>query len=185
MYANAAAATGRTRPERTRAGFEAFVAARTADLLRTARLLTQDPALAEDLVQTTLGKCWAVWSRIDADDPGGYVHRVLVNTYTAWWQRRWTGEQPTDELPDAAVRSEQAHADDRTDLRNALRNLPRRQRAVIVLRFYLDLSIEDTAGLMDCSTGTVKSQTSKAMAKLRIDPALAADAEGRGCDEPD
>jgi RNA polymerase sigma-70 factor (sigma-E family) len=172
MYANTAAA-GRVRPEPARAGFEEFVAARSAHLLRTARLLTQDPELAEDLVQTVLGKCWAVWSRIDADDPGGYVHRVLVNTYTAWWRRRWNAERPTSELPQPADRSEQSSADERADLRSALRNLPRRQRSVVVLRFYLDLSIEETAELMGCTTGTVKSQTSKAMAKLRLDPALA------------
>jgi RNA polymerase sigma-70 factor (sigma-E family) len=149
--------------------FEDFMAARYASLLRTAYLLTQDRVLAEDLLQTALAKCWPVWRRID--DPGPYVHRTLVNTYTAWWRRRWNGEYPTAELPHTAT-SDHAGLDERTDLGEALRRLPRRMRAVVVLRFYEDLTETDTARILGCSVGTVKSQTSRALAKLRIDPAL-------------
>ena len=153
-------------------GFEDFVAARYDSLLRTGYLLTQDRALAEDLVQTVLSKCWLSWSRIEDQNPAPYVHRVLVNTYIAWWRRRWNGEHPTEELPEADRPGEQAAIDDRTDLGEALRRLPKRMRAVVVLRFYEDLSESETARILGCSVGTVKSQTSRALAKLRIDPRL-------------
>lgn len=153
-------------------GFDEFVAARYTVLLRTAYLLTQDRSLAEDLVQTALAKCWLSWKRIRYDDPGPYVHRVLVNTYTAWWRRKWNSEYPTEELPQTGGPGGQRTVDDRTDLSEALRKLPRRMRAAVVLRFYEDLSEAETARLLGCSVGTVKSQTSRALAKLRIDPAL-------------
>lgn len=159
-------------------GFEEFVAARYTSLLRTAYLLTQDRGLAEDLVQTTLAKCWLSWRRIEADDPGGYVHRVLVNTYTSWWRRKWNHEYPTGDLPHTGTAGQHG-ADDRTDLATALRRLPRRMRAVIVLRFYEDRSEAETAGILGCSVGTVKSQASRALAKLRIDPALLDDTDPR------
>jgi RNA polymerase sigma-70 factor (sigma-E family) len=155
-----------------RQGFEEFVAARYAALLRTAYLLTQDRGLAEDLVQTALAKCWLGWKRIRYDDPGPYVHRVLVNTYTAWWRRRWNSEYPTEDLPQGGGPVSHHAVDERVDLADALRRLPRRMRAVVVLRFYEDLSEAETARILGCSAGTVKSQTSRALAKLRIDPAL-------------
>jgi RNA polymerase sigma-70 factor (sigma-E family) len=155
-----------------RLDFEEFVAARYTALLRTAYLLTQDRGLAEDLVQTALAKCWLGWKRIRYDDPGPYVHRVLVNTYTAWWRRRWNSEYPTEELPQGGGPVPDHAVDDRADLADALRRLPRRMRAVVVLRFYEDLSEAETARILGCSAGTVKSQTSRALAKLRIDPAL-------------
>jgi RNA polymerase sigma-70 factor (sigma-E family) len=151
--------------------FEAFVMARSRKLLRTAYLLTSDHALAEDLVQTALAKAWFAWSRIEGGDPEPYVRKIMVNTYATWWRRRWNGEQPTDELPEHAV---PAHAEEPTDIWRALQRLPRRQRAVVVLRFYEDLSEAETARILGCSPGTVKSQTSKAFAKLRLDPALLA-----------
>jgi len=161
--------TGVTRPD-----FEEFVAARSAALLRTAYLLTRDHALAEDLLQTALTKAYLVWGRVDRDaEP--YVRRILVNTYASWWRRKWNGERPTDELP------ETPHSDDRAgeagDLWDALGRLPRRQRAVVVLRYFEDLTESQTAELLGVSVGTVKSQTSKAFAKLRIDPSLT-DGEG-------
>ncbi|MEV6285455.1 SigE family RNA polymerase sigma factor [Kribbella sp. NPDC051770] len=150
--------------------FDAFVQARSGRLLRTAYLLTQDHALAEDLLQTALAKAWFAWSRIDGGDPEPYVRKILVNTYSTWWRRRWNGEQPTGELPESAAPS--AGTVERTDLWRALQQLPRRQRAVVVLRYYEDLSAAETARVLGCSTGTVKSQTSKAFAKLRLDPNL-------------
>jgi len=158
-----------------RGSFDDFVATRSTRLLRTAYLLTHDRALAEDLVQTSLAKAWFAWARIEGQ-PDAYVRRVMVNTYSSWWQRRWNGEQATADLPERAAaaghRPEDVRVDDRTDLWRALARLPRRQRAVVVLRFYEDLSEIETAEILQCSVGTVKSQASRALAKLRIDPTL-------------
>ena len=155
-------------------GFEEFVAARSSALLRTAYLLTRDHALAEDLLQTALTKAYLAWGRVEGA-PEPYVRRIVVNTYASWWRRKWNGERPTDELP------ETAHHDDSVgesgDLWDALGRLPRRQRAVVVLRYFEDLTEAQTADLLGISVGTVKSQTSKALAKLRIDPSLV-DGEG-------
>jgi RNA polymerase sigma-70 factor (sigma-E family) len=155
------------------ADFDGFVAARSSALLRTAYLLTRDEGLAEDLLQTALTKAWFAWSRIDGD-PEPYVRRILVNTFSSWWRRKWTGEQAHAELPEPPLTSHGPDAtDQRHDLWTAMGRLPRRQRAVVVLRFVEDLSEAETARLLGCSVGTVKSQASKGLAKLRIDPALA------------
>ncbi|NYI45149.1 RNA polymerase sigma-70 factor (sigma-E family) [Nocardioides aromaticivorans] len=157
-----------------RADFDAFVGARSSALLRTAYLLTRDHALAEDLLQTALTKAWFAWRRIDGD-PEAYVRRILVNTYATWWRRRWNGERATDELPEPASGGHPtAHdrSDTTHDLWTALGRLPRRQRAVVVLRYVEDLSEAETARVLGCSVGNVKSQASRALAKLRIDPAL-------------
>lgn len=150
--------------------FDAFVAARSRWLLRTAYLLTHDHGLAEDLVQTALAKTWFAWSRIESDDPEPYLRKVMVNTYASWWRRKWNGEQATGELPETST--DPSPVEQRHDVWHALQQLPRRMRAVIVLRFYEDLTQEETARVLDCSVGTVKSQTSKALARLRLDPAL-------------
>ena len=166
------------RPRVGSPGFDEFVAARSPRLLRTAYLLTRDHGLAEDLLQTALTKAYLAWARIEGN-PEPYVRRVIVNTYASWWRRKWNGEQPTDELPEAP--HTHAHHDERAgesgDLWDALGRLPRRQRAVVVLRYFEDLTEAQTAELLGISVGTVKSQTSKAMARLRIDPSLV-DAEG-------
>lgn len=153
--------------------FEAFVAARGPRLLATAVLITQDRGLAEDLVQTALVKVWRHWSRITTS-PEAYVRQTMVHTYTTWWRRKWNGEQPTGTLPDPPAPSPTDAADVRADLRVALARLPRRQRAVVVLRFYEDLSVAEVAAVLGCAEGTVKSQTSKALARLGADEALAA-----------
>jgi RNA polymerase sigma-70 factor (sigma-E family) len=154
---------------KARESFEGFVAARSGALLRTAYLLTQDNHLAEDLLQTTLAKAWSSWGRIQTS-PEAYVRRILVNTYSTWWRRKWNAESPVGELPD--VEHHDRDGSSEAELRSALARLPKRQRTVIVLRFFEDLTEAETARLMDCSVGTVKSQTSKALAKLRIDPAI-------------
>lgn len=171
--------------------FDAFVAARSTALLRTAVLLTRDVGLAEDLLQTALAKTWFAWRRIEVT-PEAYTRRVLVNTYASWWRRKWNGEHPTEELPEPGAgrgrgrdgpgqgghgldghgRHDSHRVDDRTDLWAALGRLPKRQRAIVVLRYYEDLSERETADVMSCSVGTVKSQASRALAKLRVDPAL-------------
>jgi RNA polymerase sigma-70 factor (sigma-E family) len=152
--------------------FDEFVAARSTALLRTAFLLTHDHALAEDLLQAALAKAWFAWSRIETS-PEGYVRKVLVNTYASWWRRKWNGEHATDTIPDHGVSDAADASATSHDLWQAMERLPRRQRAVIVLRYFEDLSESETATLLGCSVGTVKSQASKALAKLRIDPALA------------
>ena len=154
-----------------RPDFDEFVAGRSGALLRTAYLLTHDRGLAEDLVQTALTKAWFAWGRIEAD-PEPYVRKILVNTYASWWRRRWHGEQPTETLADGAADGPGERSDERHDLWLAMGRLPRRQRAVVVLRYVEDLTEAQTAALLDCSVGTVKSQASRALAKLRVDPAL-------------
>ena len=155
--------------------FDAFVVDRSPALLRSAYLLVQDEGLAEDLLQTALTKAWFAWRRIE--DPEAYVRRIMVTTSASWWRRRWTGETPTDVVRTdrSAVAEEPAGAQ---DLWVAIGRLPRRQRAVVVLRYLEDRTETDTASLMGCSVGTVKSQCAKALAKLRSDRALEPDVEG-------
>jgi RNA polymerase sigma-70 factor (sigma-E family) len=159
----------------TALAFEDFVAVRGAALLRTAWFLTGDHQKAEDLVQTALAKAWLHWEGIDRDGTGshmGYVRRVMVTTYAAWWRRRWNGEKPYAVLPDSLERGED-NADLRHDVLAALARLPRGQRAVVVLRYFDDLTEAQTADVLDCSVGTVKSQTARALAVLRRSPLLA------------
>ncbi|KAB2349748.1 SigE family RNA polymerase sigma factor [Actinomadura rudentiformis] len=159
---------------RDREDFTAYVAERSPRLLRTAYLLCRDWALAEDLLQTSLSKVWSAWGRIGGD-PDPYVYRVLVNTHASWWKRRWRGEIPSADPPDAADPTDpMGAADERAAIWAALGRLPPRQRSVVVLRFFEDLSEAAVADIMNCSIGTVKSQTSKALAKLRVDPEIVA-----------
>lgn len=155
-------------------GFDDFVAARSSRLLRVAYLLTRDWAHAEDLLQTALAKAWPVWQRIEGD-PEPYIRKIIANTYASWWRRRWTAaELPTGKLPEepAAGRDVAGQVDDRERLWQALGRLPRRQRAVVVLRYFEDLSTAEIADVLGCSIGTVKSQCSRALAKLRLDASL-------------
>jgi len=148
--------------------FREFVAARSAALLRSAYLLAGDWATAEDLLQTALTKTYLAWRRlgeIEAVEP--YARRVLVNTATSWWRRRWHGERPTEFLPERAVADATDEQLDRDLLWKHVKALPARQRAVLVLRFYEDMSEAQTAELLDISPGTVKSQTSRALGTLR------------------
>ncbi len=172
----------------------AFVAARWNALLRVAYLLTGDRSSAEDLVQTALAKTYVAWPRIrDTGAVEGYVKRTMVTTYTSWWRRHRGRESAVAEPADAGGRLLAAPgaspADDleavlhRSVLWPHLARLPRGQRATVVLRFYEDLSEAETAALLGCSTGTVKSQTHRALATLRaamLDSGLAVvDDEGR------
>jgi RNA polymerase sigma-70 factor (sigma-E family) len=149
-------------------------------LLRTAYLLVGDESLAEDLLQTALTKSWFAWKRITGE-PESYVRRVLVTTSASWWRRRWTRETPTAELPERRSVDGTDRLLARQDLWDALGRLPRRQRAVVVLRYLEDRTETETAQLLSCTVGTVKSQCAKALAKLRLDAALepATDEGGR------
>jgi RNA polymerase sigma-70 factor (sigma-E family) len=138
----AGGAGGTGQPVTAAESFDAFVLARSRKLVRSAYLLTQDHALAEDLVQTAPAKAWFAWSRIEGGDPEPYVRKIIVNTYASWWRRRWNGEQPSAELPETEI---PLADDERTDVWQALQRLPRRQRAVVVLRYYEDLTEVETA----------------------------------------
>ena len=155
-------------------GFAQFVAARERALQRTAWLLTGDWALAEDLVQTALVRAWPRWERIlRRDDPEIYVRRVMLNTWSTWYRRKWRGERPASAMPDTAAAGDMAaEVTVRLAVRQALGSLPRRQRAVLVLRIYDDLSEAQVAEVLDCTVGTVKSTMSRALAKLREDPQI-------------
>ena len=155
-----------------RATFDEFVVSRSGRLLRTAYLLTRDWAAAEDLLQTALAKAWFAWHRLEAD-PEPYIRRIIANTYASWWRRRWNGEAPVAEVPQRGPGPDpHAAVDARDELWRSLGRLPKRQRTVLVLRYFEDLTEAETAEIMKCSTGTVKSQAAKALAKLRLDETL-------------
>lgn len=151
----------------TDAEFTELVHGSWASLYRTAYLLVGDHGLAEDLVQTALAKTYSSWSRVrQVEAATGYARTTLVNTATSWIRKRsWRNEQPTEHLPEPG----DTHPDpsERPALLAALDRLAPRQRAVIVLRYYEDLSVAETARTLGCSEGTVKSQTYDALAVLR------------------
>lgn len=147
--------------------FDDFVAARSAALLRTAYLLTADHHHAEDLLQTALTSLYLHWGSLrDRRAAESYARRCLVTTYTSWWRRRSWRERPTAELPDGIAPDSTSDRSD--ELWRHLGALPRQQRAVVVLRFYEELSVEETAALLGISAGSVKSHTSRALAALRL-----------------
>lgn len=149
--------------------FRDFVAARGHALLRTAYLLTCDQHLAEDLVQTALEKCVAHWASIRVPDAAEtYVRRTMYREQVSLWRRRRVPELPTDTVPEPRRSSDSSDAaEDRLVLRQALMELGRRQRAVVVLRFFEDLPERQVAELLGVSVGTVKSQAHKALTHLR------------------
>jgi RNA polymerase sigma-70 factor (sigma-E family) len=138
-------------------GFDEFVAARSARLLRTAYLLVGDWDGAEDLLQTALVRSWVAWRRLNSD-PEPYVRKVIVNTYSSWWRRKWNDEHPTADLPDRPDVDVYLPVDERDALWRALRRLPRRQRAVIVLRYFEDQTEAAVAEMLGCSVGTPKKR---------------------------
>lgn len=163
--------------------FTEFTEASYASLLRTARLLTGDRHAAEDLVQAALVKVYLHWGRSGSwVSPQAYARKAVVNLYATWRRRRWHTEtaHPGGEGAVAADGRDMAGGvEARLELARALGALPRAQRAVVVLRFYEDLSVEETAELLGCSPGTVKSRTNRALERLRAAGALAGYA-GRG-----
>lgn len=156
-------------------GFHDFVARRSAPLLRSAWLLTGDEASAQDLVQTALAKTWVRWAQVvRKDEPSAYVRRVMTSTFLTWRRRRWRGEIPMATTPDAADAGDETDCHDlRQCVRVALQELPAGQRAVVVLRYFDDLSEAQAAAALGCTVGTVKSQTSRALVRLRASAALA------------
>lgn len=155
-----------------REDFEEFVAARMPALLRTAYLLTGNHHDAEDLVQTALVKAVPHWKRMSGN-PDAYVRRILVHENISRWRRRKWREVSAEHAAEPVAPSELT--DERLALHGALGKLAPRQRAVIVLRYFDDLTEAETARLMGTSVGTVKSQTRDALARLR---ALIPDIDG-------
>lgn len=164
------------------AEFEAYMAARQPSLLRTAYLISGDRHTAEDLVQTALAKLYLSWDRVhDRHMLDGYVRRIIVNEHNSLWRRAWKKrELSTDTLPDDRTVTHEHDEGKRDALWEFVQTLPRRQRAVIVLRYYEDLSEAEIAETLGVSVGTVKSQASRALAAMRSrvheNPVLAQDA---------
>lgn len=146
--------------------FDHFVRTRAGRLYRAAWFLTGEAHKAEDLVQTALGKAYPHYPQVaDDEEFEAYVRTTLYRTYVQWWRRRWNGEVPTGELPDAVA--EGAPTPARIDLARALAELPKMQRAVMVLRFYKDRPVAEVASLLGISEGSVKTHSSRGCANLR------------------
>ncbi|HVU75191.1 MAG TPA: SigE family RNA polymerase sigma factor [Mycobacteriales bacterium] len=156
-----------------RRDFHAYVRDRSPALLRTAYLLTGNADEAEDLLQDALARLLNAWSRVREEDAlDAYVRRTMVNLRTSRWRLRRVHTVPVAELPETAVHDPHSSPFDRDAMWAALLRLPPRMRAVLVLRFYEDLTEAEAAAALGCSIGTVKSQTSRALTKLRADEAL-------------
>jgi RNA polymerase sigma-70 factor (sigma-E family) len=147
-------------------GFREFVQVRYVDLLRTAYLLCGSRDVAQDLVQNALVKAMSRWSRID--DPMAYLRRTMVNERTARWRRIGSREFLTALVPEPWRPDAADAVIERDALLTAMNRLPARMRAVLVLRYWEDLSEADTAAILSCSVGTVKSQAARGLAKLRV-----------------
>ncbi|SDD74434.1 SigE family RNA polymerase sigma factor [Streptomyces prasinopilosus] len=157
--------------------FSSYMRARQPVLLRTARSLTGNPSDAEDLLQTALAKTYVAWERIeDHRALDGYVRRALLNTRTSQWRKRKVDEFACEELPEPDPAPAADDPAEQQALRDAMwraiMRLPARQRAMVVLRYYEDLSEVQTAEVLGVSVGTVKSAVSRALGKLRDDAEL-------------
>ncbi|MFF0314890.1 SigE family RNA polymerase sigma factor [Micromonospora sp. NPDC005252] len=150
--------------------FRLFVQRQWGPLLRTAYLLTGDRGTAEDLAQSALEKTHRRWGRVlRRDAPEVYVRRVMVNTAISWRRRRRPLEVPLLTSDSAPTPDAYAQVEERQLLLTALRRLPPRTQAVLVLRYFEDLSEADTAKVLGCSIGSVKSQASRGLARMRVE----------------
>ena len=149
--------------------FVEFVSARWARLYRTACVLTVDPATAEDVLQIAMEKTYQRWHRVRRmDDPAAYVRKVMVNAAISSGRRPWRRvESPRDVLPERPLPEAESGVEDHAALWPLVCVLPERQRAVVVLRYYEDLTERETAEVLGCSVGTVKSQAHDAIRALR------------------
>jgi RNA polymerase sigma-70 factor (sigma-E family) len=158
---------------RAEAEFGEFMHSRWLQLLRLGFVLTGDQGLAEDLAQTALARAYASWPQIRrAGDPDAYVRRVMVNANHSRFRKRRVAEQLTAAVPEPALVDVTGGCDDRVTLMAALMSLPLGQRSVVVLRFWLDMTETQVAEVLGCSVGNVKSQATRALAKLRASSAL-------------
>lgn len=150
------------------AAFSEFVAARSRALLRTAYLITGDATTAQDLVQEALAKTYVALPKLrEIGAVEGYARKTMATTAISWRRLKSSGERPTEALPERPLADTTHAADERWWIWQEILRLPARQRVAIVLRFYEDLSQEQTAAVMGCSVGTVKSQVSEGIRKLR------------------
>jgi RNA polymerase sigma-70 factor (sigma-E family) len=148
--------------------FAAYVRDHGEHHLRVAVLLTGDWHAAEDLVQASLVKLYRAWPKLrPGSDPDAYLRRIMVNTHRAWWRARWRRETPAGELPEAVIADFTDGQALGAQVRQALQALPRRQRAVLVLRYFADLPEAEVADLLGCSCGTVKTHTHRGLRALR------------------
>lgn len=151
--------------------FASFVAAHGRRLVHLAELLTGDRHVAEDLTQDVLARAFLRWDKVRRDDPYAYLRRALINARTDRWRRRVP--VPVEQVPQEVVPDHAAGVADRDRVLRALRELTDRERGVVALRFYEDLSEAETAHVLGVAVGTVKSTTARALGKLRQHPALA------------
>ena len=151
------------------AAFAEFARARSGALFRAAYLMVGDHAMAEDLLQEALTKTYVAWPRLrDVNNAEAYTRKAITTTAISWWRRKsWSAEKPRDNVPELSSASHSDHLDERAWLWEELQSLAPRQRAAIVLRYYEDLTEAQTAEAMGCSVGTVKSQVSDGLKKLR------------------
>lgn len=156
------------------AEFAAFVRTHARQLERAAWLLTGDWGTAEDLVQAVLMKMWQRWDSVRSEDARpAHARKALMTTFLGWRRRRWTGEVSLGWLPEPTRGEDHAgHAAESAAVLDVLKQLPRHQRAVIVLCYFDDLTELSAAGALGCSVGTVKSQKARALRTLRADPTL-------------
>lgn len=139
-------------------------------ILRLAYLLCGDRHLAEDLAADAFANTWKRWERGEVDDVGAYLRRAVVNQRNSWWRRRSMHRDRVEDRRTGDARGERTHEErtaDRDALWQALQRLPQRERQVLVLRYWEELSIAEIAAALDVSEGTVKSQLSRGTARLR------------------
>ncbi len=156
--------------------FSRFVAHSQAKMVRLGELLSGDRGRAEDLAQHGFAQAYSVWRRVRDGDPDAYVRRCIINAHYDWWRRRTWYERPTSDLPERPDLTDVlAAAVEREVVLRALSRLTVRERIVLVLRYYLDLSERQIAAELKIAPGTVKSAASRGLAKLRADAELRAE----------
>ena len=159
--------------ERAEAEFSEFMQGRWQALVRFGYGLTGDPGLAEDLAQTALARAYASWPRVRrAGDPDAYVRKIMLNAGRSWFRKRRVAESLAGRVPDRGSGGPAGREDDRVALMAALRELPCGQREVVLLRYWMDMTETEVAAALGCSVGNVKSQASRALAKLRVSAGL-------------
>lgn len=177
-------------PDHT-AAFTQFVQARGTALARTAYLIVGDRHRSEDVLQTALAETYVRWHRLRQPAAAeAYVRKAIVTANSAWWRRRASGELPHDALPDGVLHDRTDEVVERHTILALLQQLSPRQRAVLVLRFFDDMSEHDVARTLGCSTGSVKQHTARGLERLRalmhdvpelLPVALALAAQGAPC----
>lgn len=159
--------------------FAAYATARWGALVRSAVFLGCSHHDAQDLAQVTLERCYANWRKVvGADDRDAYVYRMLLNCYRDSRRRRWWGERPTERLPETTSSDETGEVDLADAIHRALANLTAPNREVVVLRYFVHLSEQQTAQVLGIAPGTVKSRLSRALRQLALDPNLTYLTEG-------